>query len=114
VVGHLLVENGYRDELAPTVRETMLLRAVQWLASVRGRELDRIADATKRGGALTGAKKRAKAEEWQDRLRPKIEKYIRAGRSNANIGRLLAEEDVTLRAISDYAAELRRTKKRPL
>jgi hypothetical protein len=47
-------------------------------------------------------------------LRPKIEKYIRAGRSNANIGRLLAEEDVTLRAISDYAAELRRTKKRPL
>lgn len=63
-----------------------------------------------KGGALGALSKRREAEAWQERIASKVERFIAAGKSNSNVGALLAPTASRApRTVAAYAAKVRKT-----
>jgi hypothetical protein len=71
---------------------------------------DKIAQAKKSsGGGKAGALTRQEdAEEWQTRIKPLVQRLIRAGKSSENIGALLASKaGRSAEHVADFAAKVK-------
>jgi len=66
-----------------------------------------------KGGITSGRTKKVKAEEWQRQIKTLVLRHLRAGKTNENIGILLAKNaGVGSDRVSRYAAALRKTLKK--
>jgi hypothetical protein len=71
-----------------------------------------LAKKSSSGGKTSSAPRQEGAEKWQARIKPEVKRLLKAGRSNENIGALLAanaERDAG--TVADFAAEVRASKK---
>ncbi|MDA8110234.1 MAG: hypothetical protein M0015_16655 [Betaproteobacteria bacterium] len=69
-----------------------------------------ITEGARRSGQRSGDKKREWAAQWQKKIEAKVRRYIVAGKTNENIGRLLAADiGRSTSVIARFAAKVRRS-----